>query len=70
MSRKGDIDSGPVVAGVGAAATAFGLIAANAVDADLVHAGLAATAATAEAAGLGAGVADTAMAAVIRELGR
>lgn len=70
VSRKGDIDSGPIVAGVGAAATAFGLIAANAVDADLVHAGLAATAAAAEATGLGAGVADTAMAAVIRELGR
>jgi hypothetical protein len=49
VERKGDIDSGPVVRGVGAAATAFGIAAARAMDDDMLAVRLEATAAVVEA---------------------
>jgi MFS family permease len=69
VERKADVDSGPIVQGIGAAATAFGLIAARAVGDDAVHQRLAATATAAEGLGLGKGVKDTVLAAAIRALG-
>lgn len=50
VDRKGDVDSGPIVQGVGAAATAFGIAAARAMDDDTLAFRLEGTAAIVGAA--------------------
>ena len=70
VDRGADVDSGPVIHGIGAAATAFGLIAARAVDDESTAARLEGAARVAEALGLAPAAAQTVLAVSIRALGK
>lgn len=70
VDLEGDVDSGPIVLGVGAAATAFGLVAAATLGDEDTWDSLESTARLAEGLGLGKGAADMVLAVAIRDLGK
>jgi hypothetical protein len=69
VNRPADVDSGPIVQGIGAAASAFGIAAARALGDEDTATAIEGSAALAEGLGLGKGVSETVLAAAIRDVG-